>query len=725
VANQNDSEVLCGSLEKIIYRNDTNGYAVAELKLDDGLGSVTVCGVMPSAQCGEIVEVHGLWAKHEKHGPQFNFSKIESKLPSDVKGIRRYLGSGLIDGIGKVYAKKIVDHFGKDTFSVLSTESARLLEIDGIGKHRAAKIKEAWEQQFAIRDIMIFLQTYEVSNSLCTRLYEMYGARAREILETDPYRVSKEVQGIGFKTADRIAKNMGIPETHYSRIEAGILHVFSECENDGHTCLPADMLLREAQGLLKVPGDRIEDRLRTMASFGQLHEIAPGVFQLSALRTAERSIASSLGNISGEVRCSVPKLEIENAIQWAQKREGFVFDDAQVEALRAALGSKLNVITGGPGTGKTTILRALVAILAAKRTRIALCAPTGRAAQRLMETTGFEAKTIHRLLQYNPVERKFLFNEWKQLDVDYIVVDEASMIDTHLAASLIRAIPSQAAFMLVGDTDQLPSVGPGNILNDLIDSGIFTVSRLNRIFRQEGCSDIVTTAHTIRNDGEQYPYDGIRELSQIDPRRDMHFVLASSPNDCVEKVVALCSKHVPRWYGVDPVNDVQILVPMHKGIAGTESLNRLLQDTFVDRSLSVSWAQFRVGDKVVQTRNNYDKGIFNGDLGRILHINNMDREFVVRFNQDTVTLSRANIGDISLAYAMSIHKSQGSEFPVVIIPLLTQHFIMLQRNLIYTAITRGKNKVFIVGDMDAYRIAVKNNNTEARLTGLLRALGRS
>ncbi|MDE6431899.1 MAG: ATP-dependent RecD-like DNA helicase, partial [Opitutales bacterium] len=639
-------EKLCGVLEKIIYRNPSNGYSVAELKFEDD-SSAIVCGVMPNTQCGEFVEVTGTWVNHQKHGRQFEFTEIESKLPSDVKGIRRYLGSGLIEGIGKVYAKKIVDYFGKDTFSVLSTESVRLLEVDGIGKQRAAKIKEAWDQQFAIRDIMIFLQTYEVPNSICLRLYDMYGEHAREILETDPYRVSKEVPGIGFKTADKIARNTGIPETHFSRIEAGILYEFGEFQENGNTCVERERLVKQAQILLKISPDRIDDQIDKMLSFNQVFEIKPGILQLSVLHHAECKIASAISRIARDASWSAPKLDVERAIVWAQGREGFAFADEQIEAIRSALQVKLNILTGGPGTGKTTILRALVAILSAKHAKIMLCAPTGRAAQRLFETTGLEAKTIHRLLQYNPAEGKFAYNEDNQLDIDYLVVDESSMLDTFLAASLVQAVPSSAAVMFVGDIDQLPSVGPGNVLNDMIHSGMFTVSRLNKIFRQEGCSDIVKVAYAIRNDEVSYPCQYSNDFSQIDPKRDIHFLLSTDPQDCASKVVTLCQKYIPQWYHIDPISDIQILTPMHKGMVGTEALNHTLQDSFIDRAYGADWLQFRVGDKVIQVRNNYDKGIFNGDLGRITGILTNEKEINVQFNQESVTLARSGINDLA------------------------------------------------------------------------------
>lgn len=715
-------EELCGILERIIYRNPSNGYSVGELMLEDNGSRAVVCGLMPNTQCGELVAVIGHWVEHEKHGRQFEFSKIESRLPSDVKGIRRYLGSGLIEGIGKVYAKKIVDHFGKDTFSVLSTASARLLEVEGVGRQRAAKIKEAWDQQFAIRDIMIFLQTYEVPNSICLRLYDMYGQRAREILETDPYRVSREVPGIGFKTADKIAKNIGIPETHFSRVEAGILYTFGVFQEAGNTCVAREQLIKHAQILLKISPDRISDQLDKMLTYKQIFTTDSGMLQLSILRNAEYRIACSLARIVQDTDWTAPKLDIERAIIWAQGREGFEFAHEQIEALRSALHSKLNIITGGPGTGKTTILRALVAILSAKHAKIVLCAPTGRAAQRLFETTGLEAKTIHRLLKYDPSVGKFAYNEDNQLEVDYLIVDESSMLDTFLAASLVQAIPSTSAIMFVGDIDQLPSVGPGNVLNDLIRSEIFNVSRLNKIFRQEGCSDIVKVAHAIRNDDTNYPCPYVNDIAQIDPKHDIHFLLSIDPQDCANKIVALCQRYIPQWYRIDPINDVQILTPMHKGLVGTDALNHTLQDVFIDKSYGVEWAQFRVGDKVIQSRNNYDKGIFNGDLGRITNLSTDDKSITVQFNQELVTLSRSGVNDLTLAYAISIHKSQGSEFPVVIIPLLKQHYVMLQRNLIYTAITRGKNKVFIIGDSEAYNIAVHNNRTDERLTGLLGAI---
>lgn len=709
-------EKYIGILERIIFRNDSNFYSIAELNLGKNSEKIIICGQLPNIQCGETLEVHGTWTSHQKHGKQLNVTFYESKLPSDIQGIRRYLSSGLIDGIGKVYAKKIVDHFGEDTFSVLTTQSARLFEVPGIGPSRAQSIKAAWDAQFAIRDIMIFLQTYGVTNSICMKLYQKYGDRARDIIETDPYRVAREVAGIGFKTADKIAKNTGIPSNHYSRIEAGILYVLEDAENDGHTCMPKEMLLHNAQILLEISPEKIAAQIDHMMSFGQIKLIHDDTYQLPAYKISEEKIVELIKKIARNKQTSLPKIWTEKAIDWAQKREGFEFATEQINALHIALSNKLTILTGGPGTGKTTILRALVAILKAKKTKIALAAPTGRAAQKISETTGAEAKTIHRLLQVQPQTRDFLYNEENKLETDFVIIDETSMIDTSLTESLLKAIPDTAHIMFVGDIDQLPSVGAGNILNDFINSGMFGVVRLSRIFRQAGCSDIVSTAHNIITGSDLYP-ECITKIDSCDPRKDVNFIATTESDDCVEKIKDLCVNFLPTWYGIDPINDVQILIPMHKGIVGSENINKVLQDTFVSTGHKSSWTNLRVGDKVIQTKNNYDKNIFNGDLGRVISVDDDEKSVYVQFGE-AVKLTRGELSDLSLAYAISIHKSQGSEFPVVIIAIMKSHFVLLQRNLIYTAVTRGRNKVFIVGDPAAYALAVHNKHHSKRCTGL-------
>jgi exodeoxyribonuclease V alpha subunit len=594
-----------------------------------------------------------------------------------------------------------------------------LREVDGIGKYRATKIKEAWDSQFAIRDIMIFLQTYGVANALCMKLYEKYGAEARPILESDPYRVCQEVHGVGFKTADRIAKSIGLPTTHLSRIDAGLMHVLSEAEADGHTCISRENLVKATQALLELPTKRIDERLENLISYGRLCVIADGIVQKTSMKNTEENIENSLCPILFDIGSTLPDIWTERAVDWVQKRESLAFAPEQIAAIEAALTHKVSVLTGGPGTGKTTILRSLVAILSAKKAHIVLCAPTGRAAQKISETTGKQAQTIHRLLQYKPAEHAFLHDRDNPIGADFVVVDEMSMVDTFLAASLFQALPSTAHVLLVGDVDQLPSVGPGNVLGDIIQSEKFHVTRLRRIFRQEACSSIVSVAHAIISSSDALP-PVANSFSEINPANDFHFLGASSPDDCLEKIVALCRSHLPTWYNVDPIDDVQILVPVHRGTVGTENLNAVLQDAFVQGAHGLPWTQFRLGDKVIQTRNNYDRNIFNGDLGRVVALDDGGHEVTVKFDDAVVSIGRNGLVDMGLAYAISIHKSQGSEFPIVVVALLRQHYVMLQRNLLYTAVTRGKNKVFVVGDPSAYAIAIQNKEREQRLTGLLK-----
>jgi exodeoxyribonuclease V alpha subunit len=549
------------------------------------------------------------------------------------------------------------------------------------------------------------------------KLYEKYGTNARSILESDPYRVAQEVSGIGFKTADKIAKNIGIPMTHVSRIDAGLMHVLSQAEDDGNTCIHRRYLIRSAQMLLELPSESINSRIENLISFGRLCALSDEVVQKSSMRKMENLIEKCLRNILFDKSSTLPDIWTEMAIEWVQKRESLAFAPEQVSAIEAALTNKISILTGGPGTGKTTILRSLVMILSAKKANVVLCAPTGRAAQRISETTGKGAQTIHRLLQRKPGERAFLHDESNPLKLDFIIVDEMSMVDTFLAASLVSALPTTAHVLFVGDTDQLPSVGPGNVLGDIIKSGKFHVTRLNRIFRQEACSDIVAVAHGIINSEANCP-ETARSFDAIDPARDFHFIEAESPEDCLEKVMILCKKYLPVWYNIDPIDDAQILVPVHKGTIGTENLNTAFQDAFVQSEYGASWTPFRIGDKVIQTKNNYEKNIFNGDLGRVAYFDGETHAVTVKFSGEMVTLGKLNLPDLGLAYAISIHKSQGSEFPIVIIALLRQHYIMLQRNLLYTAVTRGKNKVFIVGNPEAYAIAIQNKERARRLTGL-------
>jgi exodeoxyribonuclease V alpha subunit len=737
---------LTGVVERIIFLNEENHYTIAEFRPDAPArpaagkpgeakarpDAVTIVGPLPGVECGETLHLSGEWSHHSQHGAQFKVVTFKSELPASVYGIRKYLGSGLVPGIGKVYANKIVDAFGTDTFRVLSEESARLRSVEGIGKKRAGAIKQAWDEKRTERELYIFLQTYGVTPTQCVKLVKRFGADARRILLEEPYKVAREIDGIGFKTADRIAINIGFANDAPPRLDAGIIYALETLQEEGHTAYREADLRDFTANLLETDSTLVAARIGALVETKALirNDVAgvanplPGsaLVQLPHNDRAEQKIAATTGRLT-RVASGLPPIKVDAAVEWAEKKAGFAFHELQRTAVRHALTHKLTILTGGPGTGKTTILRALVEILKAKKVRVHLAAPTGRAAQRLAETTGGFASTIHRLLKYDAANGGFTANESTPLATDFLILDEASMLDTRLAAALFSAVPSRAHLLLVGDTDQLPSVGAGNVLKDLIATENVPVTRLTVIYRQQDQSAIVTTAHAINSGDPSLPLVA-SDVAGAQVWSDLNFIAAVDAEDCVRKVIQLCTEFIPRmlkW--PDPVNDVQVLAPMHKGVAGVANLNAQLQAALngspaARAALRGPTGEYRPGDKVIQLRNNYDKNLFNGDIGTIVAVNAEAGTLDAEFDRERHTFTRGEFGDLALAYAISIHKSQGSEYPVVIVPLLKAHFMMLQRNLLYTAITRGRKKVFLVGEPAAYAMAVRNSEAKQRLTHL-------
>lgn len=749
-------QTITGVLERIIFFNEENAYCVAEVQVAEGKQPVTVLGNLPGVQCGETLKLNGEWTRHATHGDQFKIANFKSQLPASIHGIRKYLGSGMVHGIGKSYAKKIVDHFGADTLKVISEDSGRLHEVPGIGKTRAKSIKAAWDEQAAVRDVMMFLQTYGVTPSQCVRLVKKYGSGAKRILQDEPYRLAEDIERIGFKTADKLALNLGFPTNSKERVDAGILHTMQNLEDEGHTLGTQQAITEHALKLLGVEPHLIQERIRALiendrlfsvTAYNEKQEVLGPACQRPKLAGSEKRIADSLHRID-QTASTIPPIKLDAAIAWAQDKAGFQFAEQQAAALKKALSSKVAIITGGPGTGKTTILRAIVDILRAKRARILLASPTGRAAQRLAEASGADASTIHRLLKYDGATRQFAYNEDNPLPCDLLIVDEASMLDTRLADSLFQAIPSTAHLLLVGDSDQLPSVGAGNILGDLMTAPPAQVTRLDTIFRQGETSGIIITAHSILK-GESHPGKTIKSLRELDATTDFTFIEAHDAEQCAKAITYLAREYIPKAHQIDPIKDLQILSPMHRGTAGITALNTELQNALNSKEKALSRLRsdpdytpakqshfrektrkplpaelaygtttFRIGDKVIQTRNNYDKNIFNGDTGIIQGIAPDSSGLTVNFSGEPIEFTKGELSEIQLAYAISIHKSQGSEYPIVVIPLLKQHFMMLQRNLVYTGITRARSKVYLVGSVDAYSMAIRNNEQQVRRTHL-------
>ncbi|NGX61419.1 MAG: ATP-dependent RecD-like DNA helicase [Chlamydiae bacterium] len=704
-------EQIFGFVERITYQSEENGFTVARLKQPRKHDLTTAVGNMPGLQAGESLRLLGEWKLNPTHGTQFVVKECHIERPSDVVGIQKYLASGMVRGIGPTYAKRIVEMFQEKTLEIIDEEPHRLLEVEGIGEKRVETIERCWGEQKTIREVMVFLQKYGVSPAFAQKLFKIYGTDTIERLQENPYTLAREIRGVGFKSADKIATSLGFPKEANQRIDAGIEHVLLELADDGHTCYPIEGFCEKAQEILEVP---VRGRFEVLEQEERIILEGEKIW-LKGLWLAEKGIVREIKRIK-EGLSPLRRVDREKAPAWAEQQLKISLAPNQKEAVAASLEEKLHIITGGPGTGKSTITKAILRITEKLTRRIVLAAPTGRAAKRMSEITRHEAKTIHSLLQYDFAARGFKRNRENPIPCDLIIVDEASMIDTSLLYHLLKAIPTHARVLLIGDVYQLPSVGPGNVLKDLIESGIAAVTKLTEIFRQAAGSKIITNAHKIN--------EGVFPDLQATPNSDFFFLKAEEPEEALETILSLLKTRLPRRYRLDPIQEIQVLAPMKRGVIGTENLNRALQETLNPQEDVIlhRGTRFGLGDKVMQIKNNYDKEVYNGDIGRISSIDREHQELTVLYEGKPVVYSLLDLEELVLAYATSVHKYQGSESPCVVIPVHTTHYIMLHRNLLYTAVTRGKRLVVLVGTGKAIAIAVSQNDVLKRHTGLLNLL---
>jgi exodeoxyribonuclease V alpha subunit len=724
-----DGAVLDGVLERVTFANPETGYTIARIDSGRGGDLITVVGPLLGAQVGESLRMRGRWTSHPKYGKQFEVHSYSTVLPATVQGIRRYLGSGLIKGIGPVMAERMVGHFGVDIMHIIEDTPARLIEVDGLGPKRTAMITAAWAEQKAIKEVMIFLQGVGVSTSLAVRIYKKYGDAAISVVRAQPYRLASDVWGIGFKTADTIATSVGIAKDSPERIKAGLAYTLSEAADDGHCYLPAPNLITDAAKILEVPAELISPCLDELAAAeGVVRESVPAssgaeqqipAVYLPPFFQAERALASSLLKLlaaQADRLAAFGSVDWDKALGWLRRKTGSELAPEQEEAVRLALTSRVAVLTGGPGCGKSFTVRSVVELARARGARIILAAPTGRAAKRLAELTGHEAATIHRLLKLQP-GGDASFDASNPLEADLVVIDETSMVDVILANKLVKAIAPGAHLLLVGDVDQLPSVGAGEVLRDLLGAGTLPMVRLTRIFRQAQQSGIVINAHRI-NAGEQPAFTGYP---------DFFWFSCDDTEQTAGLVVDIVARRIPAKFGLDPRRDVQVLCPMHRGPAGAGNLNLLLQEALTPFSENQPEKRyggrvFRVGDKVTQLRNNYEKGaagVFNGTVGVVSGMSLEDHTVTVLTDEDEkVDYAFDELDELAHAYAVTIHRSQGSEYPAVVIPLTMGSYLMLQRNLLYTGVTRAKKLVVLVGSKRALAIAVRTRGAGRRYTAL-------
>ncbi len=705
-----------GRVERIVFHNPANGYAVLKLEADGEISTVT--GNIPDPREGQYVRAAGAWETHPRFGRQFRAISLEPCNPPTPEAVERYLAAGFVKGIGPAMARRIIEKFGPDCLELIEREPERLCEIPGIGLRKLEGIKKSLSGQREFKETMLALQEYGISPAWSMRVYKCYGRGAPQVLKEDPYRLAEDIKGIGFLTADKIAERTGIPKDSPKRAEAGILYLLGRLSEDGHVFFPYKELLREGEAAL---GIRREPLLKAIAGLFEKKKIileplpSAGIenadekaVYLRRLHEAEEETAERTRALMSAGRRS--KILVKSALEWIERELFMELSSQQALAVEASLKEKVLIITGGPGVGKTTIIKAIVKIYKEFLEKdVLLAAPTGRAAKRLSEVAGQPAKTIHRLLEYSPVEEGFRKNEENPLAADLVILDEASMVDIQLMRSLLLAIPEEAGLIMVGDADQLASVGPGNVFLDMTASGEIPLVRLTEIFRQSARSLIIRNAHRI-NRGEMPEFPN-------DKDSDFYFFEREDPQECLEKILELCTAALPARFGLDPVRDIQVLSPMHKGINGVQNLNRLIQGIL---NKSGETGAFRPGDKVMQLRNNYDKDIFNGDTGMVKTVSGggVTADFYGR----EISYGPADLDEIQLAYAASVHKSQGSEYPAIVMPLLTEHYILLQRNLLYTAVTRAKRLAVIVGSRKALGIAIRNAKTQERYTMLARRL---
>jgi exodeoxyribonuclease V alpha subunit len=715
-------ETLTGLIERVTYHNPENGFAVLKVQVKGRADLVTVVGSTTSVSAGEHLEATGRWIVDREHGQQFKADALKTAHPASAEGIEKYLASGAIRSIGPKLSAKIVGIYQQRTLEILDTAPDFLLHIKGIGPERLKRIRASWQEQKEVRKIMLFMAEHGITSGRAVRIHRTYGQEAIAKIKENPYRLADDIRGIGFKTADELAAKLGIDRNSPYRAQAAVQYTLQDLAGQGHVGYAEPGVIEHTTKLLEIDQKIVEAAVETAIDAGTVvRESVDGKpwLYLSRLYRAEVGLAQSVQRIASATPHPLPSIDVENAIVWVEKLLGINLAAGQQEAIRQACQQKLLVITGGPGVGKTTLVRSILEIFSAQHLTCVLAAPTGRAAKRLAETTQRTARTIHRLLEFDPATGDFKRNQQHPLTGDLFVLDETSMVDVALGHQFFRAVPSHACVILVGDVDQLPSVGPGAVLADLIASGVVPVVRLTEIFRQAAESQIVTAAYAI-NAGQ------LPSLATPERLGDFYFIETRQPDAVQDVIVRLVQERIPKRFGFDPKSDIQVLTPMNRSVLGTRNLNQVLQSVLnpstggpeVER---FGWT-FRIGDRVIQTENDYDKDVFNGDLGMIEEINRIEQELVVNFEGRNVEYDFGDLDELSLAYVLSIHKSQGSEFPCVVIPVHTQHYVMLQRNLLYTAVTRGKKLVVLVGTKKALGLAVSREDTRRRFTALRKRL---